>query len=478
MTTTALVLGGGPIGMAVSMLLAADGVEVTVLEKDPAPVPATVAEAWESWERRGVTQFRHPHFLMPRARHVLDAELVGVRDELTASGATRVNLVDAMAPTVRDRARRAGDDRFETLTARRPVIERAFAVVAENTVGVKVLRGVTAAGPVSGSSPSSSTPHVAGVRTDNGDELRADLVIDAMGRRSKLPDWIDDLGGRRPHEEASDTGFAYYTRHFQFERGTAPSMSRPPGAPAGSITTLNIPGDNDTWTVALVAMAGDAPFKALKHNDAWDQVAGALPHLAPYIAGRPVSDVLVIAGVLDRYRRMVFDGQPIVTGIVPVGDSWACTNPTSGRGISLGLLHAVAVRDAVRTSGGDARQLMNTFDALTEERVTPWYREQVGRDYQRAAEIGALVEGRPAPQPANPMQPALTAAAMSDPEVARAMLDTMTCLALPAEVMARPGLIDTVLSYAGADVPTPPVPSRDELISLASEGQPGTIRTA
>jgi hypothetical protein len=101
--------------------------------------------------------------------------------------------------------------------------------------------------------------------------------------------------------------------------------------------------------------------------------------------------------------------------------------------------------------------------------VTPWYREQVGRDYQRAAEIQSLLEGQPVPEPANSLQPAFTAGAMSDPDVARAMLDTMSCLALPTEVMARPGLLDLVASSAKTPVAPPPVPSRDELVALTSE---------
>ena len=469
MSSTALVLGAGPIGLSAAMLLAADGVNVTVLEKDPAPAPGTVEDAWEIWERRGVAQFRHPHFLMPRARHILDAELPRVRDELAVSGATAVNLVDAMAPTISDRVRRAGDERFETLTARRPVIERAFAVVAEDTIGIKIVRGCAIAAPVTGPARVPGVPHVIGVRTAGGEELSADLVIDAMGRRSQLADWVEALGGRRPHEEAADTGFAYYTRHFQFEPGAAPKLTRPLGTSVGTLTTLNIPGDNHTWTIALVAMAGDAPFKALRHNRTWDRVAGALPHLAPYIAGQPISDVAVIAGVLDRYRRMVADSQPAITGIVPVGDSWACTNPTSGRGISLGLLHAVTLRDALRASAGDPWHLATTFDALTEERVTPWYREQVGRDYQRAAEIQALIDDQPAPPPTNPLQPALVTAAMSDPDVARAMFDTMACLALPTEVMARPGLLDKVASYTNTLLAAPPMPTRDELVAIAAD---------
>ena len=42
------------------------------------------------------------------------------------------------------------------------------------------------------------------------------------------------------------------------------------------------------------------------------------------------------------------EGRPVATGLVAVGDSWACTNPSIGRGASIGLLHAVALRDVLR----------------------------------------------------------------------------------------------------------------------------------
>jgi hypothetical protein len=42
------------------MLLRRDGHEVTVLERDPAPVPESREDAWEGWSREGVTQFRRP----------------------------------------------------------------------------------------------------------------------------------------------------------------------------------------------------------------------------------------------------------------------------------------------------------------------------------------------------------------------------------------------------------------------------------
>ena len=70
-----VIVGAGPIGLAAAMLLAADGNEVTVLEKDAQEPPAMSQHAWESWRRVGVSQFRQAHFMQARFRHLLDAEL-------------------------------------------------------------------------------------------------------------------------------------------------------------------------------------------------------------------------------------------------------------------------------------------------------------------------------------------------------------------------------------------------------------------
>ena len=60
-----VIIGGGITGQAAAMLLAVDGHRVRVLERDPAPPAASAAEAWDSWERRGVNQFRMLHYFLP-----------------------------------------------------------------------------------------------------------------------------------------------------------------------------------------------------------------------------------------------------------------------------------------------------------------------------------------------------------------------------------------------------------------------------
>src|SRR5579864_8030917 len=65
-----VVTGAGIGGLTTALLLAADGHEVTVLERDPARVPDP-ERAWDDWIRRGVNQFKLPHFFAPRFRSIL-----------------------------------------------------------------------------------------------------------------------------------------------------------------------------------------------------------------------------------------------------------------------------------------------------------------------------------------------------------------------------------------------------------------------
>ncbi len=456
-----VVLGAGPIGLATSMLLAKDGHDVTVLEKDPQAPPATVDEIWENWDRRAVAQFRQTHLCHARFRHVLDAELPDVRDELLALGGRRFSIAKPILSLLDDPSPREGDERFETIAARRPIIEAAFARVAEDTVGVKVERGVTVDGPIARGT------HVTGVRTTDGEMFAADLVVDATGRRSKIVEWVAAIGGRPPYEEANDTGFAYYTRYY---KGTMPEYRGSIATASESFYVLTVPADNDTWIIAVIAMAGDRLLKGLRHNDVWERAVRSMAPIAHWVDGEPVCDVIPMAGAMDRYRRFVLDDQPVATGIAVVGDAWACTNPTAGRGISLGLLHALALRDSIRKND-DPVALLREFDAATESELTPWYRQQVERDYERAEQVQAAVDGRPWSPPETPMakmQAAFMTGASQDPDLARGFLDNMSVLALPPEIMSRPGVMEKVMQYADAPPRAFGGPNRKELAALVA----------
>ena len=464
-----LVLGGGVIGLSVAMMLEADGHDVTVLERDRDPLPASAEDAWARWGRRGVGQFRQPHYLQPAGRLILETELPAVKDALLRAGGATFDVLSLMPPSIEDRAPRPGDDRLVSVTGRRPALEYAVASVAERHVEIR--RGISVTGLLTRPSTASDCPHVTGVRLATGEAVEAELVIDAMGRSSALPEWLEAIGGRRPIEQAEDSGFAYYTRYFGSTSGSEPEFRAGLLTHFDSFSLLTLPGDSHTWSVTVYVSSRDRSLKKLHDLQHWTALVAACPLHAHLLDGTPITDIVALGGVLDRYRRFVVNGTPVATGILAVGDSWACTNPSLGRGIAMGLMHAAGTRDIVRDHLGTPLALARAHDEMTETRVTPWYRDTIEIDRARVASVEAVIAGRPLPQPTDPaarVKSALLTAIRYDPDVFRAYAEMTSLLALPREVMARPGLIDSIDDVARRHdaVAPPPGPTRAEALRL------------
>ena len=466
-----VIIGAGVVGLGTAMLLAGDGHQVTVLERDPISPPEPV-EAWERWQRPGLNQFRLPHFFLAGFRSVVDAELPEVSGALRAAGALRLNVIGD-APREMTGGWRDGDDCYELLTGRRPVVEAVIATQAAATRGVEVRRGTAVTGMVSGASALPGVPHVTGVRTKDGESIPADLVVDMSGRRSALPGWLSEIGARDPAEELEDSGFVYYGRHFRSVDGSVPPAIGPNVMDWGTITSLTLPADNGTWAIALVTSSKDTALRPLRETGRWEAVVRGLPLIAHWLDGTPIEDgVQVMAHLEDRYRGFVADGRPVATGVVAVADSWACSNPANGRGASIGMLHAVTLRDQLREAGlDDPAAFAEAFHTATARTVEPWYRATLATDRYRLAEIESGVRGGTYdPQDSQyQLGKALGAAAGQDPDCLRAYLDIWLVLRTPGEVFARPGLRDKIVQLGSGWRDMEPLgPSREQLLALAS----------
>ncbi len=93
-----------------------------------------------------VTRWRDSvsHGPLPAARVVAwcwSEELPDVFAALVSAGAMRLDVLGLMPPNLAEGGPRAGDERFVTYTARRPVFEQVLGEAAEGEPGVEVRRG-------------------------------------------------------------------------------------------------------------------------------------------------------------------------------------------------------------------------------------------------------------------------------------------------------------------------------------------------
>lgn len=460
-----VICGAGVCGLVTAMLLADDGHTVTVVERDDAGAP-DIDDVWHGWQRRGVTQFQQPHLLLSRFLNEVRKHLPRLEDALVDAGALQFNFLGPFRDAV------PGGERFDAITARRPVVEAAVAGAAAATPGITIRRGVAIAGLTTGASTTGRTatgvPHVVGVRTEAGEQLGADLVVVAAGRRSPLDRWLEAIGTRPPHTETEDSGFVYYGAYVASPDGEQP-LPTPMLVNYGSIELLALPADRGTAGIGIIATGGDAALRGLRSEAAWRRVLASLP-VARSVAGLPlINDLRPMAGIEDVRRRLVADGMPVATGVVAVADAWAATNPTLGRGISFGTMHAVALRDAVRASLDDPSALVVDFDQRTEAELGPWYEATVWQDRFTVADMKSEAGLGPPPDDERWTKfRALSATFRDDLDLAVKWADASAALSSPPQTLLDDPDVAKKLEGMTAEPRDHGGPSRDELLALVA----------
>jgi hypothetical protein len=219
-----------------------------------------------------------------------------------------------------------------------------------------------------------------------------------------------------------------------------------------SFSILTLPADNGTWSVAIVASSRDHSLRVLRDVRTWEAAVRCTPEAAHWIDAEPITDVQPIGGLHDIRRSYLVDSEPVATGLVPLGDAWAATNPSLGRGAAIGLMHGCVLRDMLADADemGSAH-FVEAFAAETAARVEPFVTATIGFGRHRLAEMDAEIAGdsyRP-DGPEWPGTTGLTTGARSDPELLRAYSRIGSLLGLPTDVLADPELQARLRPYVG-----------------------------
>ena len=368
---TAVVLGAGVAGLVAARVLADRYRRVVVVDRDTV-VGVTGA-------RRGVPQGRHAHALLARGQQVLEELFPGLQDEFNESGVLSGDLSGDLRWYFNGHKLMQSPSGLLSVSAARPDLESRLRarVVALPTVEVRehtVIQGLEST--VDGS-------RITGVRivdeatSAEPEVLAADLVVDATGRGSRAPVWLEELGYERPAEDRVKIDLAYVSRLFKLDTdpfghdlaiNSVASPMNTRGAFFGKFP-------DNVALLSLTGMLGDHPPRDEAGFLAFARTLSAPEIYEAVRTAEPIDDVAMFrvpASVRRRYDRL----SRFPASFLVVGDGICAFNPVYGQGMTVAAMEAAALRDHLER--GDLSAL-DFFREITPIIDIPW-ETSVGAD--------------------------------------------------------------------------------------------------
>ncbi|HKY55188.1 MAG TPA: FAD-dependent monooxygenase [Anaerolineales bacterium] len=343
-----IILGASIAGLWTARALADHFEEVLVLERDHLPVSAEF--------RPGAPQARQFHTLLLAGLQHMQAWFPGLDEEMISAGAVPFDLIGDIRVRIGNHWLPQFPYGQKLLSCSRLLLESSIRRRLRQNPRVHIMEGAE----VIGLQGDDDNRRVTGVRSrpyrggsDNPEVVTvhmADLVVDAMGRRSQTPKWLVELGYPAPKESEVDSFLGYVTRKYKRKPNT-PILLIGAYPPNNSYGGLIFPEEEDTM-VALIAGYN-------KHYPPTDPVEfeACARHLGPEFEealkdAEPVSQPYGYRGTSSRWLHYEelkrWPGRFVV-----LGDAFCGFNPVYGQGMSVAAMSAFALADLVKHSRGN-----------------------------------------------------------------------------------------------------------------------------
>ncbi|GLY38873.1 FAD-binding monooxygenase [Amycolatopsis sp. NBRC 101858] len=342
----AIVLGGSIAGLLSAAALARTADRVTVVDRDVLLLDGPEA----TLSRRGVPQGDQVHHLLSLGHQRIEDLLPGISEELIELGCERYDDVADFSQFVAGAWRmRVRSDLIVTMF-RRPVFEWALRRRVLALPNVEAVKGMAV-----GLLGSEDRSRVIGARVRGvpGGELRGDLVVDATGRGSRSPYWLEDLGYARPEERHVRIYMGYSTYTVRLPEGALPkglagiSVSATPANPFGVAIR---PCGNGLHDVAAYGMAGNYPPEDFAAMEGFFEGLNS-PIIAQVLKKATVTSEIVPYRMPGNQRRMWEDLDRRPEAFVVVGDAVTSFNPIYGQGMTMAALGATVLGDTLEKAG-------------------------------------------------------------------------------------------------------------------------------
>lgn len=370
----ALVIGGSIAGLLAARVLSPRFGRVTIVDRDVLPVSAA--------NRRGVPQGVHGHGLLASGLDALTQLFPQLLRDLVEAGAIQGDVAGSMRWFQHGCYKARFDSGLRGVLLSRALLEcmvrrHVLALPNVDLAPNLTVVGLTMdeqRGSITGVRALPHRPYADPARRIDTSAFPADLVVDAAGRTSRLPEWLEQLGYTRPAIDEIGVDLGYTTRTF---------VRRPEhlGGALGAVITPTPPKEtrggfmlaieNDRWIVSLCGWTGDhatatsAGFvdfaRSLARPDIYDVVSTATP------LSEPIS-FRVAASTRRRYEHLAQHPERLIA----IGDAIAAFNPVYGQGMSVAALEALELKACLDEPEGLTSIGCRFFARAARVVDTPW----------------------------------------------------------------------------------------------------------
>lgn len=358
----AVVIGASMAGLLAARALADFYGTVTLLERDAFPVSDV--------PRKGVPQGRHAHGLLARGRNVIEHFFPGWTDEVVAAGGARGDIAADVSWIGHGITIKSAPSDMVGLLAARPVLEGHVRRRLLALPNVRAIENCSVLGLVA----SADNASIKGVSVRIGhleQVIDADLVVDASGRGSASPAWLEGLGYARPAEERIEIGIGYTTRVYR----------RRPGDLNGKLAVV-VAGSGPNWRNGVVLRQAEDRWIVSVGGFFGDHAADEELLFAAYAGSLPTADIYDIVAhaeplsdfVSYRYpanlRRRYENLTAFPKGYLVIGDAVCSFNPVYGQGMTVAAQEAALLQQCLQA--GDADLARRFFAAAKDAIDVPW----------------------------------------------------------------------------------------------------------
>ncbi|MGH2583567.1 MAG: NAD(P)/FAD-dependent oxidoreductase [Dehalococcoidia bacterium] len=451
----AVVIGGSMAGLLAARVLSRHFERVTLIDRDRFPV--------EPEFRKGVPQSRHLHVLLGKGRMLLDRFFPGLTEEMVAAGAVLLRFQrDALWLTTAGWCERFDTGEAPLLSSSRELLEFTVRKRIANSGRVRFIEETDVTDLTATANRSTVTGVTVQSRVqENGsraaaEEIAADLVVDASGRTSHAPRWLEALGYEAPAETTINSFLGYASRVYRIPEGWNADwrvLFLQPDALTIARGGGLFPIEGGRWIVTVAGAGRDYPPT---DEAAFLDFARSLRTPLLYEAIKDAEPLTGISGYQRtenqrrHYERLVRRPERFLI----TGDAVCAFNPIYGQGMTVAADDAMTLHRCLSRAGADLVGLGERFQKAIAKGNNDVWLIAIGEDLRYPTTEGATPDRRT--RLTNRYMDRVMSVAIRNLGVNRALSEVMNLRASPLSLFKPNVLVPVLLGRGDEPLSEPP----------------------